>query len=696
MSGDASMFSDLNDSNQGNNRKPFFVAVREAGEGKEGDAMLLTWLKEEMNLLSQSNRERFEKIKDNMKRYKNLQYANQVYTPRDREEKRTKYMPQMVQPLIRDIVDEKTARLMQYKPSVAVMPLHDEQYDKADAKVAKRFLSHIDQKEKTDILFLECLRNAKIMGEYFTFVVWNPDLGPAMKELEIAKKNPEDGETYPERVTIGDLQAQKTSALDVLYEITKKFEDVNYTFKIDWEYTEALKLDYPEQASEIFEDSQAEYFDYDADKMVSLSGKTMKVTFFHRDYKYLPGGYEAVFTKDVILKRGKLPYEHGLIPWARFIDTTNPDECGAEPMIEYTRSMAAQTNNLNNMIIKQINLAANPKWMVDKNSVDDQALSNDVSIVKLLPGSRQPQLYQPNPVAPATIEFRKQMVEDFYKYNKSSSVVQGQPPPGVIAFVAIQFVSEQESQRMNQDVIYFGQSVKDFYNLCLKTCGQYYKKGEPRTMNILGKDNRWTIEQFDPAALQKDYALVIQNQTGLPESKAVRTQLVMDMGDKYPEMFPREQVVEMLGLSQSNKFFDEASSAAAAAEAENEKMLDGEKMIEPQEWENLIVHWRVHFQQMQDSGFKLQTSPKVQKTMIDHLMATEYLMQAQIVKSSGFAQAVATQCPQFPCILEIPTPIPLPPIDPMAEMPPPTDQGMTSLGPVETPTGAASQGNLMS
>ncbi len=281
-----------------------------------------------------------------------------------------------------------------------------------------------------------------------------------------------------------------------------------------------------------------------------------------------------------------------------------------------------------------------------------------MSIVHLKPGSRQPVLAQGNPVSPQMFEFRKELKEEFYEMAKSNSLVRGEPPPGVTAFVALQFVSESENRRVSSEVASVNGSVRAIYEKILKTCGQFYKPNDNRTMLILSKDNRWISKQYNPEILAKPFTLVLQNSSSMPESKALRTQFVLDIGQRFPNQFPPEQIAEMLDLGQSEKMMDLLSKAARAAEDENEVILDGTAIPDPEPWEQLIVHWNIHVKEIQDIGFKTQSSPQVQEAMRNHILATEMLIAQQIPKSPAFAQAVMTQCPQFPIFFEQPPALP--------------------------------------
>lgn len=639
----ADFFEDLSQGNNNAPKKPFFEV------NVDSDDELKTWLKDEMTFLRQESQFRYQKIKNNYARYKGIQYRDQLYTPRDLPQKRIRYMPQMVVPLIADVIDEKTARLLEYKPSVVVIPQDDSQQDKADAKIAKRFLSHVDQLENTDEKFFRYVRSSKIAGESFMFILWNPDKGEQIGMMPPVTTP--DGKTFQMPICQGDIQLENVSAINVLYEKAKSWDETDYIFKFGWEYTDALKRDYPDVSNDIKSTEQTQYYDFAKMEDVSLRGRTMVVHFYHRKTKYLPNGFEIKFCGDTILKKGDLSYADGELPCERLIDVENEDEQHGEAQLEKTRSMVSQYNNINNMIIKQQMLCSHPKYFIDAGSVDEQQLGNDVSIVKMKPGSRQPILVQANPVSPQLFEYKDMIKKEFYDMSKSNSIVRGELPPGVTAFVALQFVSESENRRVSQDVSKVNNAVKRIYKKVLSRAAQYYKPDDHRTLMILGEDNRWTAMNYDPQSLAGNFSIEIQNASSLPESKALRTQFILDMGKQFPDLFPREQLLEMLNLAQSEKFQDEGAAAARSAEAENEMIFDKGGAPEPQPFEMLITHWRVHLAAIQDINFKTKASPESQKSMMEHLLATEYLMFDQAKKSPQFAQLIMQQCPQFPIFL---------------------------------------------
>lgn len=663
---EAVTFDDLEQLDNTQNNKPFFAI------DLTNDDVVLTWLKNELVRLRNNSTTRLEKAKNNYLRYKGMQYFNAVYYPRDVLETQRKYTPQMVMPLISDFIDEKVSRIMELKPAVAVLPMHDEAKDKVDAKVAKKFLSHVEREQKLDGKYQKILRNSQVTGESFLWTRWNPDLGERIADLP--DKKTEDGQPVPVGLFQGDVEVLHKTLNWVFYENAESWEQVNYCFVIELEYVEALRLDYPEQAAKITDDMEAKVFDFDNMEQVDLKGKCRKIHFYHKKTKYMPNGYEACFTLNTLLKKGPLSYKHGELPIDRLVAVENDEELHGQSAIDKVRGIASNVNNMLNSMVKMFMLAGYAKWFVEAGAVDPQTLNNDVNIVNIKQGAKAPVLAQAQPVSQSHFEFVDKLVGWFYQFAKSNSIVRGDPPPGVTAGVALQFVSESESRRTVTDVSNFNTLVRSVNDKILKTCAQFYRKDDVRTGLLLGKDNQWENFPLDIDALIKDYSVQIQNTSGLSDSKAVRIQQVIDLGDKYPDLLPREQLIEMTGLAQADKAYDVASVAARASEDENEQMQDTGVLIEPTEYEDHITHWKIHVQSIQPNGFKQKASPQVYDAMLNHILAHETMMLDKALENPVYKQALMTLS-GFPMLAEYP--IAPPPQEPMlppelgAELSPP-------------------------
>lgn len=656
-----SSFDDLENIGYNNSGKPFFAI------DLTSDDAVLTWLKEELNSLRNNSTNRLEKAKNNYLRFKGLQYFNAVYQPRDVLEVQRKYQPQMVLPLISDYIDEKVARIMEFKPMVTVLPTHDETTDKKDAKIADKLLKHVAHAQKLDWKLQKLLRNSKVTGESYIWTRWNPDLGDLVSST--VKKTDDDVEVQ-EGISQGDVELVHKTVHHVFYERAESWEKVNYCFIIEYDYVEALKLDYPALADKIQEDSTQKYWDYENMEPMQLKGMVSKIHFYHKKTKYLPQGFEACFTNTCLLKKSVLSYAHGELPIDRLVDIENDEELHGQSSIDKLKGISSQVNNLLNSMVKMFMLAGHAKWFVQAGSVDPQQLNNDVNIVSIKNGSQAPVLAQANPVGQSHFAFVDKFVDWFYRFAKSNSVVQGNPPANISAGVALQYLSESESRRLSTDVSNFNSAVRGINEKILKTCAQFYRADDKRTLMVLGKDNRWEQMPLDISAIGKSYAVQIQNTSGLADSKPQRIQQVIDLAERYPDLLPREQVIEMTGLAQGEKAYDMASIAARAAEDENEQMMDNGILIEPTEYEDMLTHWKIHTQAMQPLGFKQKATPEVQDAMNTHLLATETMMIDRAIKNPLYMQSLQALA-GFPMLAELPLqPPPMPMMPDGSPLPP--------------------------
>lgn len=674
---EAITFADLEQANYTAPKKPFF-AIDLSNEDE-----VFNWLKEELMQIRRDRTQFLDNFQRNYLRYKGYQYLNEVYYPRDTLVVQKKYQPNVVLPLISDAIDEKTSRILEMKPAVIPIPIHDEQKDKIDTKMAKRFLQHLDIVDDMDGSYQKILRSSQIAGESFLWTRWNPDKGEELAELK--QLSTEEGNPVLEGVFEGDVETVHKTANWVFYEKAESWDKVNYCFIVELDYVEALKLEYPHKKDQITEDAEATVFDFHAMEKVAVAGKCRKITFYHRKTKYMAKGYEACFTTSAFLKGGPLSYKHGELPIDRLIDVENDEEVSGQSSIDKTKGVASTVNNILNSVIKMFMLAGYAKWFVEAGSVDTKQLNNDTNIVNIKAGSKSPVLAQANPVGQGHFTFLDTMKGWFYDFMKSNSVVRGEPPPGVTAGVALQYVSESEARRMRTSVSNFNTLVRNVQQKRLDTASQFYLPTDKRTLMVLGKDNRWEQYPLDISSIAKPYSIMIQNTSGLADSKAMRTQQVLDVNKEFPGVVPREQVLEMTGLAQSDKFYDVGSAAVRAAEDENEWIQDGKGQIEPQAYEDLIRHWQIHVQSIQPMGFKQKSGEKIYNDMIDHITATEMLIMEKAMINPIFKEQVAAQCPQFPLFMEMPIMPPAMPIAPTEipaeNLPPQGDLGV----PIEEP-----------
>lgn len=117
---------------------------------------------------------------DNLLLYKGVQWisadrqANRVL---DRQGFANIRNPRVVINHLSDFVTQWVSRLTRYRPAVAIYPARSPQEDSDDAKIAKDVLNFIWYEQRIDEKLQEFVRQMKIFGEAYMWVLWDPRKG---------------------------------------------------------------------------------------------------------------------------------------------------------------------------------------------------------------------------------------------------------------------------------------------------------------------------------------------------------------------------------------------------------------------------------------------------------------------------------------------------------------------------------------
>lgn len=678
-------FDDLN--NEANYVRPARPIYEIDLDDKDNEKAILEWLKGERDYLGSEAEDRIRVMRRNLALYKGIQYQEieSRVDARDRAADRSQFMRKIVSNHLFDLTKNRASRLVKFRPAVAILPTNDELEDKLAAKSCKMLLDHIwYENDFEGVMQTQLATYAQIMGEVYCFVLWDEskgDLSPAYVEAKKRAKegripmldengqqvkDPQGNPMFVDKVVrIGDVDYKIVLATDVLLQKKPAYELVDYMFQIEPVSTDVLRMMYPEKAAEI-KDQDVQIYDYEKMELVASRRETLKFTFWHRRSPQMDSGRKIVFTNDCILENVAFPFSHDKLPCVRFTDQDLPGELHGASFYEQIKGLTGTYNNLTNMIIRNIVMVSHPKWMVPAGSVALDRLGNDITIVQYK-GPQPPILATAQSVPADVFNFRSALKEEFQQISGVFGVSRGEPPPGVKAGIALQFLSEQESERYNELVLKWNEMIRQIAEMSLVVAGDFYDESDERMVRIMGKNNEYMTEFFKVSSLEKDYDIRIQNSSALPKSVAARTQTLLDLAERFPDQFTGEQVIDMLDLAQSDKFIDASTVAVRTAEAENEKLYEVEDAAElaPVEFEQHILHWKIHTRQMQEFRFKYKTAPEIQERFKEHVAAHEMYMTEQAKKSPAFMEQLS-QLPMFPMFyFELPAPPPPPGPGPM-------------------------------
>lgn len=686
-------FNELDESEQQSTRnaEPFFRQPY-GKDDEHSQKKLLTWLNNEKSHLLSMNKSRFENIKKNMALNKGIMYQDQDTRNSNSREASSEVKKRMVQKIVINVLREanrvRASKILKYKPAVAILPTNDELGDKVAAEACEKLKDHIWYTQRFDGEKLPNIINAKgPMGEAFLFIEWNPELGDLHEEYkaasEFAKKNKmskvpilndqgkpdtdDQGKTiYVDKpVRNGDVAYSVEYPVNLLFQRppTRQFEDSEYVFRRQMMSVDKARLKWPKAADKIKGSKDSQFYDFDSMSSYQDPNMVEVWTFYHKRTDELDDGRMVIFTQDGILDDVKFPYSHRRLPCVRWVDLTNPGEMHGVSFFEDVRGPAGAFNNITNMILRNEILVGHPKWMMPAGAAKIEDLGNSVTVVQWK-GPTPPQLVQANPTGQGAYNLRNTLQEEVFRQADVSRTGNGNPPQGVTAAVAMQYLAELESERWNEPVLHHNEAILQTVTMTLAVAGDYYDPTDKRMMRVQGKDGEWTSEFFDAAYLSKDYDVRIQGSSALPESKAARIETLIFLAEKFPDRVDSEQVLDMFDLAQSKKFAKEGTLSLKAAEAENEMILSAKKIAPPEPYEDHVTHWRTHVRKMRDWSFKNRTPEAQRKALEDHVMAHEMFMAKLALKDPAFAQALAALS-GFPIFFK---PMPEPSADPAPKM----------------------------
>jgi len=352
------------------------------------------------------------------------------------------------------------------------------------------------------------------------------------------------------------------------------------------------------------------------------------------------------FTNDVILESSDYPYSSGELPFVRITDMDIPDQLRGSSAYDMLRPLQSMHNNLSTLLAKNIYLTGHAKWVMPRGACKIESLGNDSTIVQYQ-GSVPPQMMQVHPNPKEAYAFRDHLVQEMGQVSGVQGVSRGAPPPGITAGVALQFLNEQEQERATSDVAKHNEMIQKIARKTIAVAGDYYDPDDGRMLRIVGKDNKFIIKHFDSANLNKDYDVRVAVGSALPESKAGKIQRIIEIMQMKPDLLSNERWIDLLEFGDTEKMNTLLTAAVKNAESENEDILAGNPVGEPEKWEDHIIHWKTHVLAIQSRSFKEDTPKEVRLAMIEHIAITEFAM-IEKARENPLFEAKISQLALFP------------------------------------------------
>ena len=627
-------------------QKPFHKIL------KEGDKAILKWLKTVKDSLLEQSTGRTKKQRENLLYYRGVpdRIRDSRRSSGDSEKKLNKVRRFVVNHIF-DLTETKVSQMTRIKPNVEVVPTNDEWQDRGSAKAVGALIKHLWYINNVDFLIQNVHRFARIFGETYTFVDWDPSLGDLHPDYVMARDQGLEQIQLPNGQVVDIAAGEEVRNGDVCYELEVPwrvllqrqtcYDKVEYLFRIRIEKTDTLKEKYPDKKEFIKATDSLKVFEVEDMSDRFVEHHTVVFEMWHKGTEQLPKGRFVKFTDEGILEDGDHKFTHLQLPCIRHTDLDVPDVLNGISKYEMIIPLQDMHNNMSSLIAKNIYLMAHAKWMMPRGACRIDQLGNDNTIVQYQ-GPVAPQMAQVQPNSPEAYAFREGIMQEMQTIYGSHGISRGEIPKGITAASALQFLNELESDRASTDISKHGFLIKDLAKMTISVAGDKYDTEDGRLVRIVGEGNKFSIRAFDAANLNKDYDVRFDISTGLPETKAARLQRILEAMQRMPDMLQPARWEELLELGNTEKLQTLVAAATLSADSENEDILAGRPVAPPERYEDHIQHWDSHVRKLQSRTVKEDADPAYRKQLEDHVMLTEKLMLDKAKASPTFEAKLAT------------------------------------------------------
>ena len=650
------------------NKHQYFTIAQKGYDEK------LKWLSSDIRNKFNTASSRIEMYRKYEALFKGVHYKSMDYRRNENDDSYSgTKQPRMAVNFCQEMVEAKVAQRSRFKPAIAVIPSNDEINDINNAKTVKMLLDNRAQEIDIEKIFADGDRMNFLRGESYTFVTWDKDAGHVHPEYNkvvsmgqqvpvLDKEGNPTGEFYNLPVMVGDVKVEVLGPERVFPEQNKtKWDDVNHITVLEWKHVDELRAEYPEHADTIKEADDFFFYDSADYGMKKRKNHVAVFSFYHKKTKLMPEGAFVKYIPEAILEEGPLPYSHGKLPCVFDTDIDVPDELHGRPFL----TNIAQLQNLHNMCMASIarNMAVSsmPKWVMPKGAVHRDKLNNEYGIIEYS-GPIAPQLATYSALNKDLYEMPDKIERYIEKGSSVYGISRGEPPKGIKAAVALQFLDEQELQRESRGMAKRQRRILDTYKMMISVMGDYYKPEDGRMIRIVGIDNSYLMQSFEKADFNCAYDVRLLNASSLPDSKAGKISAILDLNTatQNDPMFGKEEIAQMLDLANDERFKDRATISVKAAETVIWKILNREPVPEPQAWDDFIVMYPIILKTLQERTYK-DTEQDIVQALKQYIMVMEGLMYNKAMKSPVFAQQLQ-RFYMYPVLFTVPVmPMPMAP-----------------------------------
>jgi len=450
-----------------------------------------------------------------------------------------------VRPTVRTAVSD----ILRSMPNPSVVAAADDQMSHTRAKASQKLLrSFLRSGVMNFEIMFRAEMAAQIHGACWYKCIWDPNAG-RYRDMPLA--DPETGEMEAddfglpkfERRAEGDIKLQFVDIISAACDPhARSEEEVAHIFHRKLLPTRTLQDHFPYdafgkstegrwkrrtferglQASDIIEnDGRSHETPGFASGHVTAKGNELAdlIEFWEKPSNTYPRGRLIVFSGDVIVAVGPLPYEW---PWVlRLGQNLLPSGLYPDGVVRDIIPIQ-RTINLNASKKREwMEKILSPPLLVPHGSGIDIDMFDDVagSIVQHNPGFRPEWMRVPE-IPTSMFNLEDQAVSVLQTISTYSDISRGEPPKGYDSGRALAYLYEFQKAIHEVDIHLFRGDVSRLLGKCLKLARNFYDEG--RIVKMMGDNNKWQATYFKRDDYDFEAEVVIEAFSGQPNSRALR------------------------------------------------------------------------------------------------------------------------------------------------------------------------------
>ena len=531
--------------------------------------------------------------------FQNVDYDSEKSKFRTSDSKHP-WKARLVSNLMLPIVRRNVSQLVQKTNQWDVIPATADQEDISVAETSKKLcLAYWDLLDMPQKLMRIAFWQS-ICSSAFLKVGWDADLGDEFT----AQAQDLENETLTQFMEMmGITQAPDTvtvkegdAFVDVVTPFSMLFDDSASVMEdSDWSLESQLKTkdwvvnSFGNKFKNIPEGGEQELFIYpfihgERTGKVPTNGVIVHEFNVRRTKKH-PNGLHAIMTGsgEMLKTPDDSPYEHGLLPYAHFLEIYDPASLWGTCTIEQIRPHQARYNRVQSAVLENINLNSNVQWLNPRQSGIKQFTNRPGQAYKYN-APYKPEQMQLKPMPAYIDQFLNRTRLDMQDTASNHDVSEGKAEPGTRSGRAVLALQDADDSIKGPVMLWFDSAVAKTGRLLLHTLAQYIQ--EERVIQVSGTFTELEAVKFKGSELtgksqRSDYFKVRTKTYGRqPLSRAAREGMVrtlLEVGLMNPQTH-REELLDILGASDVISLYDAHANDRLRQYEEVKILVKGEEV----------------------------------------------------------------------------------------------------------------------